>query len=222
MHAASFGYNRDSYFFADVYMNAMQFLPTTIFTAIIHNAIALGIDPGDLINCNVDCTSPFYSPFATPEDDPGELLVSRTRAPSAISVRRDMEGMPEKLRPTTAQFLIPHHVSLDLIPLPALRHTAIMLSGALPHMFNTWELKLDIYVRGGLTVWRRSNPNAHGIPCQPWDGRFWEASPWFLRKWSMAIGGEESDLSKQSHSWRALRNGRTPIGPTLQSLAGCA
>ncbi|KAM6476782.1 hypothetical protein HDV62DRAFT_374511 [Trichoderma sp. SZMC 28011] len=41
-------------------------------------------------------------------------------------------AMPANLRPTLSQLLIPHHASLDLIPLPLLRERAIMLSAAMP------------------------------------------------------------------------------------------
>ena len=158
--------------------NALQFLPTTIFSAILHNTLSLGFDPQDLITCGADCISPFYHP-STAQDDPAALLASATlRLPA---------GTPEHLRPSLTQIVVPHHPSFDLIPLPQLRDRAIMLSAAMPDIFNLWELKLDIYQRGGLSVRRQS---------QPWDKSSWVAAPWFLAKWSMIVAEEREHLSE--------------------------
>ena len=122
--------------------------------------------------------SPFFR-HVTAQDNPKVVL----RAAADMSI-------PIHLRPTMAQILIPHHASLDLIPLPRLRERAIMMSAAMPHIFNLWELKLDIYVRGALTCWRYHR----GGICQPWDMKSWEAAPWFLRKWNMLIDREEGEI----------------------------
>jgi hypothetical protein len=84
-----------------------------------------------------------------------------------------------------AQILIPHHASLDLIPLPLLRERAIMMTFAMPDIFDLRDLKLDIYTRHAL-ICRRDLEN--GV-CHPWDSRSWEAKPWFMKKWSMAVEG---------------------------------
>lgn len=194
-------------FLPDPYANAIRLLPTTVFSAILHNALALGIDPSVLAGCNADArrpSSPFFRPNG-PGTDPAALLAG---------VRNSLPpGAPSHLIPTLAQVLVPHHASLDLIPVPLLRERAILLSAAMPSAYDLHELKLDIYVRRGLTVWAhdwRRGPGTGGAGmggCQPWDMRSWEAAPWFLRKWSVAVDGEGGELSKQSAWFRALRGG---------------
>lgn len=80
-----------------------------------------------------------------------------------------------------AQILIPHHASLDLIPLPLLRDRVIMMSFAMPQIFDLWDLKLDIYVRHALVY--QSDGSNHDY--QSWDQNNWKATPWFLRKWCL-------------------------------------
>lgn len=172
----------------DPMANALEFLPTTVFGACLHNALALGVDLGDLATCSPGGISPFYRP-STPADDPATLLscalLSLTRKP------------PPYLLPTLTQILIPHHPSLDLIPLPHLRDQAIMLSASMPQVFNMWELKLDIYQRGGLVMLKkRMGNNGKMKSCQPWEKSSWVATPWFLRKWNMVVDGEREQLSQ--------------------------
>ncbi|KAH7131046.1 hypothetical protein EDB81DRAFT_696223 [Dactylonectria macrodidyma] len=186
----------------DVYQNMLQFLPTTIFSAILHNALAMGFDLQKLSDCGPNFVSPFYQPNISSDSDPAALVQSSIASLTSTSI-------PPHLRPTIAQVLIPHHASLDLIPLPFLRQGAIMLSAAMPHAFNIHELKVDIYERGGLTIWqkdratryRRDERNSY----QPWEMRSWEAAPWFLTKWCMAIGGEQSEFYRQSIGWQVIR-----------------
>ena len=116
-----------------------------------------------------------------------------------------------------------------------------MLAAAMPHLFNLYELKLDIYVRGGLMPWRENNHNDITSPendmfnidpdplyqditfevpqrearrniCEPWEESSWEAAPWFLQKWSLVVGGEKGDLGKQSEWWRIVRANRMSWG----------
>ncbi|KAL6862537.1 hypothetical protein ACO1O0_002771 [Amphichorda felina] len=168
---------------ADPHANALQFLPTTSFSAILHNIQSLGLDPQDIITCRPDCLSPFYRP-STPQDDPTALLTSTILTLPARA--------PEHLRPTLTQILVPHHPSFDLIPLPQLRDRAIMLSAAMPEIFNLWELKLDIYQNGGLSVRRHRD----GRDSAPWDKTSWVAEPWFLSKWTMIVAEERDYLAR--------------------------
>ncbi|KAJ5895693.1 hypothetical protein N7495_007384 [Penicillium taxi] len=100
-------------------------------------------------------TSPFYRPDATPQDDPAMLLPTALECATLPS-----SSVPVSLHPTLAQILIPHHASLDLIPSPHFRDSAIMVAAALPQFSNLWELKVDLYTRGGLMLMRN--------PCAPW------------------------------------------------------
>lgn len=80
-----------------------------------------------------------------------------------------------------AQMLVPHHASLDLIPLPLLRDRVIMFSFAMPEVYNLWDLKLDIYVRHGLTL------KVDRKDYQSWDRRAWEMKSWFGEKWGVTV-----------------------------------
>ncbi|KAF5009939.1 hypothetical protein FDECE_3881 [Fusarium decemcellulare] len=189
---------------SDIYVNLFQLSPTTLCSALVENALSLGFDLSMFGNCGPEFVSPFYEPNISSALDPKTLLQSSTTSIAAFSD----SSIPIHLRPTLAQILIPHHISLDLIPLPFLRERAIMLSAAMPHIFNTWELKLDIYVHGGLTIWREGQSKARrdSTSYQPWDMKSWEASPWFLKKWAMVIGGEDSEFHKQSIGWQVVRD----------------
>lgn len=128
----------------------------------------MGFDLNEVAACSFSYISPFYQPNATPQIDPKDLLTS-ANLPTTNT-------MPANLRPTISQSLIPHHASLDLIPLPLLRERAIMPSAAMPLAYNLTEFKTDIFVLGGLMVWSSSatEPNnvvtdTKGRCLQSWD-----------------------------------------------------
>lgn len=190
--------------FPDLYMNMLQFSPAAIFTSCLTNAVSLGLDPSVIANCGVEHISPFYQPNLSITLDHATLI----QAGSNILSTFNNTSIPVHLRPTMAQILIPHHTSLDLIPLPFLRERAIMLSAAMPHVFNNWELKLDIYERGGLTIWRLKHEKGESVrdTYPPWDMKSWEASPWFLKKWCMLMGREYDKMHNQSIGWQVVRD----------------
>lgn len=202
----------------DPFINAMEFLPTTIYSATLQNALFLGFDLARLAKCSAEYQSPFYrrSLFAQ-----GGCSSSVTTEISRQQ-HAEISTIPLHLQPTSAQISIPHDACLDVIPIPYLRDRAIMLSAAMPHLYNLYELKVDIYTRGGLTVWRRapassdsSRPGSRAFP--PWDMGAWEASPWFIAKWSMALDGENGDFAQQSLAWRALRDSQSIATSTASS-----
>ncbi|KAK8100255.1 hypothetical protein PG999_010629 [Apiospora kogelbergensis] len=204
-----------SFFFADPYANARSLSQTAIFSALLHNALALGFNLAALADCTnpYACLSPFYRATATAQDDPRQLVAD---ALACIVRRRDVEKavtasankvddaavVPASLRPTLAQILVPHHASLDLIPFPQFRDRVIMLSAALPHQFNLLELKKDIYAFGALRVATTAASVAGGcivgskLSCQPWEPQCWEARGWFLRKWSLAIDHGSNEIGQ--------------------------
>ncbi|KAJ5130895.1 uncharacterized protein N7515_006934 [Penicillium bovifimosum] len=159
--------------FADPLMNAIQTPQDTIWTAILNNAVCLGFDLERLAACTGSYMSPFFKSI-TAQDSPQALVASTFNT-----------SVPIHLQPTMAQILVPHHASLDLIPLPLFRERAIMMAFAMPDIFDLWDLKLDIYERHALVCRRYS---AEGT-CQPWDQKSWEAMPWFLQKWSGTNAG---------------------------------
>ncbi|KFA81988.1 hypothetical protein S40288_04377 [Stachybotrys chartarum IBT 40288] len=180
---------------ADPLANAKRLLPTTIFSAVLHNALALRLGLDYISSCHGACISPFFR-AGTPGDSPSALLASvhATLGPH----------LPASLRPSLTQVLVPHHVSLDLIPLPAFRDQAIVLSAALPDAFNPWELKEDIYARGGLACLEA------GVP---WDKGCWVAEPWFLRKWSLLVDADKDGLCRSEAVTRALASAWTSSLP---------
>ncbi|KAK6849815.1 hypothetical protein PG995_013648 [Apiospora arundinis] len=218
--APSQGYfSAASSFFADPYANARPLSQTAIFSALLHNALALGFNLAALADCASPyaCLSPFYRATATAQDDPHQLVAD---ALTCIAThRRGMDkaatpskgdgdvavdtAVPASLRPTLAQILIPHHASLDLIPFPQFRDRVIMLSAALPHQFNLLELKRDIYVSGALRV-ATTAANGGGGRCtvggrrsyQPWEPQSWEARGWFLKKWNLAIDDGSNEIGQ--------------------------
>lgn len=187
-----------SQFFATVQANSLEFSQHTVFSAVAENALCLGMDLRRLAACPLGtCLSPFYQPDASAGD---------AMAASVLQVRHG--SVPPHLRPTVAQILIPHPAGLDVIPVPGLRERIILLSAALPHLFSMWDFKVDIYVHGGLMVWRqdkREPTRGSGKLCQPWDMRSWEAAPWFLQKWSLVLDGERDALVKQSRWWKVFQ-----------------
>ncbi|KAG5764650.1 hypothetical protein H9Q72_007255 [Fusarium xylarioides] len=190
--------------FPDLYMNMLQFSPAAIFTSCLTNALSLGLDPSVIANCSVEHISPFYQPNLSPTLNHAALIQSGSDILSTF----DNTSIPVHLRPTMAQILTPHHTSLDLIPIPFLRERAIMLSAAMPHAFNNWELKLDIYERGGLTIWRLKHEKGESVrdSYPPWDIKSWEAAPWFLKKWCMLMGREYDKMNEQSIGWQVVRD----------------
>ncbi|KAH7009940.1 hypothetical protein EDB80DRAFT_642220 [Ilyonectria destructans] len=185
---------------------SLRLVPTFIVSAVFENALSLDYDLARLAECRGDYISPFYEPLASPQNDPEALIASAIARVTPSSCNRTI---PVHLRPTLAQILIPHDASLDLIPLPFLRERAIMLVAVMPETFNMWELKFDIYHRGGLIIWQQDRSGQEGSSActsyQPWDMRSWEATPWFLQKWCMVVGGKDSPFWKQSTWWRSLR-----------------
>ncbi|KAI0539432.1 hypothetical protein GGR58DRAFT_524491 [Xylaria digitata] len=151
---------------------------TAVFRACMSNAICIGIDLAELMYCERPCMSPFYRPTVQMNEDPAALIAASSH-----------DSLPISLRPTLAQILIPHHASLDLIPLPRLRERAILMCAALPRIFSLWEMKLDIYTRNALIC--HGDDSSSELISQPWDTRSWQAAPWFLSKWKMVIDTDE-------------------------------
>jgi hypothetical protein len=174
-------------------MNCIQFHPNKIILACIQNALSMGFLAQDVIMPRCLAPSPFYRPII-PSDDPKQLLAAATR-PST----------PAHLRPMLPQLLYPHPAFMDLIPLPVFRARAITLAATQPHLFDMVELKKDMVVEDGLVLWSSGQCRRGEGKGQPWDGRSWEAAPWFLRKWRVLVDGEEGEVWKQSLWWQRAR-----------------
>ncbi|KAJ5708465.1 hypothetical protein N7488_008266 [Penicillium malachiteum] len=113
-----------SYRQADRKINTLQNSQTQTLLAILNNARCLGFDIGKLMDCHESHVSPFYRPIA-PTDNPHEIIATTLNL-----------SIPIHLQPTMSQMLVPHHAALDLVPLPLLRDRIIMLSLAMPKVFD--------------------------------------------------------------------------------------
>ncbi|KAK5314569.1 hypothetical protein LTR93_010293 [Exophiala xenobiotica] len=185
---------------------------TSTLAACLFNALALGIDIDRVTDPQY--MSPFYQPSLS--------LVLTPPAGSASAVQStnfdaDFASDPQlaflgPLRPCLAQVLFPHHACIDLLPLPRLRETAVMLnvraaqqaegaagstSRSRSGFDGVQELKKDVYVRQGVRFRgtgeltgdeyimydeRRVRHCGH-----PWESGSWAIAPWFARKWKHLV-----------------------------------
>ncbi|KAI0485093.1 hypothetical protein GGR56DRAFT_669585 [Xylariaceae sp. FL0804] len=194
----------------------LQDAATTVRLACLSNALCLGLDLARLATCGASCMSPFFRPTTTTTVPVATTTTTCASASSSSSLSSSSStaffsggpaaaaeeqeallpllsssastAVPPSLRPTLAQVLIPHHASLDLIPLPALCERAILLSAAVPHLFSAWELKLDAFARGALAFRGGHGGHGHGA-AQPWDAAGWVIAPWFWAKWRLLAEG---------------------------------
>ncbi|GKZ21816.1 hypothetical protein AbraCBS73388_007731 [Aspergillus brasiliensis] len=172
-------FNTSSTYVADPYKNCLQPPKTNLFSACLYNASTIGIGIEDFFSYNcMSLCSPFYRPAAS-STDPQKLL-------SEVSTTYPL--VPAHLRPTLPQILIPHHPLFDLIPIPIFRSRAIILSSAVPHLVNIFELKGDI-VEGGLLCLGSGSGSG-----QPWEVGSWEVAPWFFKKWKLLLDRHGRDL----------------------------
>lgn len=118
---------------------------------------------------------------------------------------RDLSAIPLDLRPTTNQFLIPHHPYIDLIPWPTFRSNVLAAISLNPPTINEDDLCMDL-ANDGVRCWGNTRTSLHGRgEGSPWDSRSWEAAPWFLKKWRCLIGGEDDEISRNSAWWRVMQ-----------------
>ena len=179
-----------------------------LFSALLDNALALGFDLTNFTTCSPAALSPFYREDVSPSDDPQTLLAgayfpSEARPYPPLSLQDSTptceslsasatrpRSLPHSLQPTLSQILIPHHPSLDLVPLPTLRDRALQLSAIMPRSFSIWGLLHDILMHGGLSIWATADDGCSDIDLsryQAWDERRWVAAPWFEKKWKLAV-----------------------------------
>jgi hypothetical protein len=172
--------------------NHLSLRHMNIFRAYLTNARALHFPVEKLVHNN--SLSPFYRPEA-------KTTEALQRIMDTIS-----DSLPRDLRPTFPQLVHEHAPFIDLLPFPTLRARAITFATCTPPVVDLVELKKDI-VDGGLICWNACQKGSG----QPWDMRSWEATPWFLRKWKILVGGEEDEVWGQTTWWRQLRGGQRII-----------
>ncbi|GFG26223.1 hypothetical protein IFM61606_06196 [Aspergillus udagawae] len=106
------------------------------------------------------------------------LLPPTSRSSEEIPIPKvDISTLPESLRPTAVQRLIPHHPWLDFFPLPEMRDRLIVAAA-------TGQLDEDELCRDLMAFWDTRNSGATlvvwGVPWDPWN---WEVTEEFVKKW---------------------------------------
>lgn len=205
------GFNRDveivkvgeTAVFSDPYMNNIRMEAVCTISAMWEICLQLGISEWSLCEC--DSQSPFYRPC------PSNSLVANEKTEAVDGVVRTVQSIWKTLkpdiRPIKEQVTIPHHPCVDVFPFPTFRRN--VLRGLV--IFDEDEFFHDSL--SGLTCWGgaglgrgdRRGATGKASTGAPWDHRSWEAKPWFIRKYWVALGGEDGELVRQSAWWRSTR-----------------
>ncbi|KAI9733316.1 MAG: hypothetical protein M1834_003400 [Cirrosporium novae-zelandiae] len=164
--------------------NHLRIHSLNLYAACFINTDVLGVSRDDVHH--PDVKSFFYQPGISPDH--------------ISTYQQAFSHIKESLRPTSAQITHNHYFYIDLLPFPKFRERMIVLGSMDPPFFDEDELMCDID-NNGLICWGAVG----GGTGAPWDIRSWEAEPWFLKKWSMLIGGKDSELHSQSNWWREMR-----------------
>ncbi|RDH37628.1 DAGAT-domain-containing protein [Aspergillus welwitschiae] len=108
----------------------------------------------------------------------------------------DISTLPESLRPTALQRLVPHHPWLDFFPFPEMRDRLIVAATA-------GYLDEDELCRDLMAFWDTRNSGATlvvwGVPWDPWN---WEVTEAFLAKTDVphvVLAGCTAELSRLYH-----------------------
>ncbi|KIY00061.1 uncharacterized protein Z520_03746 [Fonsecaea multimorphosa CBS 102226] len=169
---------------------------TATLAACLFNARALGIDIDRIMDPQ------YMSPFYRASLSPILLAGSSVQLESHDSVTNPQVASPILLRPCSAQVVFPHHVCLDMLPLPALRETAVMcyvraqqggVDGVARGLSRLQEFKKDVYIMQGVRF-RGMGELLEGEYIMydeserhcghPWESGSWAVAPWFVRKWT--------------------------------------
>lgn len=101
-------------------------------------------------------------------------------------------AVPEPLRPTPLQELIPHLPYIDVIPLRSMRDKILSSLAAI----NELQLCLDLQ-EGAMMVWGEV----------AWDPRGWEVSQQFTQRWWFLL---DEEMIRTTNFWRRQR-GENPL-----------
>jgi hypothetical protein len=154
----------------------------SVFRAVVANALYLGIDPNN---------------------------ICRQTTPTFNFEGLSTSDIPPNLQPTGIQTMTPHHLLLDLFPLPETRNN-LLLAG---NRYDSAALAADVFdipgqsrtvERNGLVVWG-----------EPWDAAGWEVTEGFAKKWTWVLKGC-AELLRSTDYWR-MQRGERPLGHVLQT-----
>lgn len=135
-------------------------------------------------------------------DELVDLTISQVLDVSKISV--PLKDLPENLRPTEAQLLLPHYPVIDVLPWPSVRTKLICL-------FNQLDQFRPPIARGSMAIMRLMHGfddeseglritfdiNGHG-----YSGRSWEIGQATFKDWWWAL---DSEIISNSNRLRSLR-----------------
>jgi hypothetical protein len=177
----------------DIRTNTIQLTTMSFVAACMSNAVMLGLSPAELINKKSQ--SPFY-----------QAQISHEVAQTAYT--QTFAHLKPQLRPSTTQFVHPHHPYLDILPFPAFRNCAIQLLQIQPRPFDPEELCRDLQ-NDGLICWGSTVRDGGDLTGSgaPWDIRSWEMQPWFRKKWWLLIDGVDGEMCQQTRWWSEVRGG---------------
>ncbi|TVY45665.1 hypothetical protein LOCC1_G006014 [Lachnellula occidentalis] len=156
------------------HLQVEAFVKLNVFRALVSNARDLGFTPEETMD------DESLSPFIEPSN---ALCRSRT--------------LPSALRPTKLQGKIPHHLWIDLLPIPGMRDNLLRAEDN----YDDMELCGDLVGffsgstdRAAMVVWG-----------DPWDPNSWEVTEWFLNNWAWTIKGC-LQLLESTNYWRKKRS----------------
>jgi Domain of unknown function (DUF3425) len=162
----------------------LTLLHFNLVRALTQNVCILSLNPDDM-------SSDLESPFTSTE--------SRIR----------FEALPETLRPTELQRIIPHHPEIDVFPFPKWRDNMLRRGWTQPGddfcMDMLYGVESDVASSGsGMTG--RTGLIAWG---EPWLKESWEVEEGFVRKYRDSFGSCD-ELLESTNKWRASR-GEEPL-----------
>lgn len=187
---------------ADPYANNLR-IETTCMTAALYTiGMYVGINEETL--CADKSPSPFFSSSAESADD-------TVKANIICTVQGKFKTLKPDLRPSSEQITIKHHPYIDILPFPTLRKNLITHQEEFDEDEFFHDMLTGLVCWGGAGIGRKDRADSTGYASTgtPWDVRSWEAKEWFMKKYWTLLGGEDSELVRQSEWWRSIRGDDT-------------
>ncbi|KAJ9142147.1 hypothetical protein NKR23_g7461 [Pleurostoma richardsiae] len=198
----------------NVRQNTIYVMQTGFFTAILENAISIGLIKNQEL-LDEEAISPFNVITTTAS---GSLVNGQQQIAEA---RLRFSATPQDLQPVDDQLIIEHHPYLDIIPFPSFRSRALQALACEPPLFDEEEMCHDMR-RDALIVWgsqgqKDSSPSKVDMgAAMPWDKRSWEPQVWFLKKYWFLVGGVDDEMWRAARWWHDMRNEKLDVsaGPS--------
>lgn len=148
--------------------------------------------------CADESESLFYRPLPSSEEDEDGIEDEASKlVDNTMTLFRTVK---HDLRPLSAQITESHHPYIDVLPFRDLRENLVAMQGQI----DEDEFLHDWFNQS--TCWGGAKGSSGGG--MPWEGRNWEVSEDFLRKWEVVTGGDDGELTRGSRWWRQMRGER--------------